>query len=64
MQQDKATFEKLIQEDRATRDVQSWRGTFLDYLERIKENPDLAKLAHARLARGHSAGRRARHRRL
>jgi len=49
MQQDKATFEKLIQEDRATRDVQSWRGTFLDYLERIKENPDLAKLAHARL---------------
>jgi len=49
MQQDKATFEKLIQEDRATRDVQSWSGTFLEYLERIKENPDLAKLAHARL---------------
>jgi serine protein kinase len=49
MQQDKATFERLIQEDRATRDVQSWRGAFLDYLERIKGNPDLAKLAHARL---------------
>ncbi len=49
MQQDKATFEKLIQEDRATRDVHSWRGSFLDYLEQIKGNPDLAKLAHARL---------------
>jgi serine protein kinase len=49
MQQDKATFERLIQEDRATRDVQSWSGTFLDYLECIKESPDLPKLAHARL---------------
>jgi serine protein kinase len=49
MQQDKATFEKLIQEDRATRDVQTWSGAFLDYLERIKGDPDLGKLAHARL---------------
>jgi serine protein kinase len=49
MQQDKATFERLIQEDRATRDVQTWSGTFLDYLEHIKGSPDLAKLAHARL---------------
>jgi serine protein kinase len=49
MQQDKATFERLIQEDRATRDVQGWSGTFLDYLERIKGNPNLPKLSHARL---------------
>jgi serine protein kinase len=49
MQHDKATFEKLIQEDRATREVRTWRGTFLDYLERIKETPEVAKLAHARL---------------
>jgi len=49
MQQDKGTFEKLIQEDRAARDVQSWRGTFLDYLECIKATPDVTKLAHARL---------------
>src|SRR5512139_715600 len=49
MQQDKATFEKLIREDRATRDIQTWSGTFLDYLECIKESPDLAKLSHARL---------------
>ncbi|MFI5395076.1 MAG: serine protein kinase [Candidatus Binatia bacterium] len=49
MQQDKTTFEKLIQEDRATREIQIWRGTFLDYLERIKAIPEVAKLAHARL---------------
>jgi serine protein kinase len=49
MQHDKAKFEKLIQEDRATREIQSWRGSFLDYLERIKETPSLPKLAHARL---------------
>ena len=49
MDQDKATFEKLIQEDRATREMRSWRGTFLEYLERIKEDPTIPKLAHARL---------------
>lgn len=49
MQQDKDTFEKLIREDRATRDKHIWRGTFLDYLECIKANPDLTRLAHARL---------------
>lgn len=49
MEQDKATFEKLIQEDRASREVRTWRGVFLDYLERIKESPDLPKLAHARM---------------
>ncbi|MFN8626974.1 MAG: serine protein kinase [Candidatus Binatia bacterium] len=49
MRQDKATFEKLIQEDRATRTAHTWNGNFLDYLERVKENPDLAKLAHGRL---------------
>jgi serine protein kinase len=49
MEQDKATFERLIQEDRATRETRAWRGKFLDYLEKIKEEPSLAKLAHARL---------------
>ncbi|MFI5364312.1 MAG: serine protein kinase [Candidatus Binatia bacterium] len=49
MEQDKATFERLIQEDRATRETRAWRGKFLDYLERIKEDPSVAKLAHARL---------------
>ena len=46
---DKATFEKLIQQDRATRDTREWRGTFLDYLERLKQEPSLTKLAHARM---------------
>jgi len=49
MRQDKETFEKLIQSDRATREKHVWRGTFLDYLERLKSNPELTKLAHARL---------------
>src|SRR3990172_1384448 len=49
MQQDKETFEKLIQSDRATREKHVWRGTFLDYLERLQSNPELTNLAHARL---------------
>ena len=49
MEQDRATFEKLIQEDRATRESQSWHGTFLEYLERVKEDPTLPKLSHARM---------------
>src|SRR5262249_48180796 len=49
MEQEKGTFEKLIQEDRATREMRSWRGTFLEYLERVREDPALPKLSHARL---------------
>jgi serine protein kinase len=49
MEHDKATFEKLIQQDRATRDVREWHGTLLDYLERLKREPRLTKLAHARM---------------
>ena len=49
MEQDKATFEKLIQQDRATRDVREWRGTLLDYLEKIRQEVGLTKLAHARM---------------
>jgi serine protein kinase len=49
MQSDKAMFEKLIREDRASRESHQWRGTFLEYLERIREDPSVPKLAHARL---------------
>jgi serine protein kinase len=49
MEHDKATFEKLIQQDRATRDVREWRGTLLDYLEKIRREGGLTKLAHARM---------------
>ena len=42
-------FKKLIKEDRETRTKSSWKGTALDYLEVVKQNPDLAKLSHKRL---------------
>ena len=43
MQNDKSTFEKLIREDRATRESQTWRGTFLDYLELVRADPEPAQ---------------------
>lgn len=42
-------FRKLIEEDRETRKKSSWKGTMLEYLEIIRENPGLHKLAHKRL---------------
>jgi serine protein kinase len=42
-------FQKLIQEDRETRKKSSWKGTMLEYLEKVKENPGAVKLAHKRL---------------
>jgi serine protein kinase len=42
-------FRKLIQEDRETRKKSSWKGTMLEYLELIRVNPGLHKLAHKRL---------------
>jgi serine protein kinase len=44
-----STFEALIKGDREARSVQTWRGSFLDYLEEVKKDPSLARLAHARL---------------
>src|SRR6185369_1446927 len=49
METDKAIFEKLILEDRASRESRHWRGTFLEYLDRVREDPSITKLAHARL---------------
>ena len=46
---DKPSFEQLIREDRAARESKRWRGTFLEYLERVRQNPLLTKLSHARL---------------
>jgi serine protein kinase len=42
-------FQKLIQEDRESRKKSSWKGTMLEYLEQVRENPGIAKLAHKRL---------------
>lgn len=42
-------FRSIIDRDREQRTKEKWKGTMLEYLEIVKENPDLAKLAHARL---------------
>jgi serine protein kinase len=42
-------FQKLIQEDRETRKKTSWKGTMLEYLEKVRESPGAVKLAHKRL---------------
>ncbi|GIW44514.1 MAG: serine protein kinase [Candidatus Binatia bacterium] len=49
MQDDKTEFQRLIEQDRAARGAREWRGTFLDYLERVKQDPTIPKLAHARI---------------
>ncbi len=45
----KDTFARIIQEDRAAHESKSWKGSFLDYLEKVREDPTIPKLAHARL---------------
>jgi len=48
-EQGTSDFSHLIESDReTTRDI-GWRGTFLDYLEKVREDPSLARLAHERL---------------
>lgn len=42
-------FKSLIENDRAANAEARWEGTLLDYLEKLKSDPDLCKLAHARL---------------
>jgi serine protein kinase len=42
-------FERVIKEDRAARESKQWRGTLLEYLELVKSDPTVAKLAHARI---------------
>lgn len=49
MAEDKRTFHELIEKDRAERGNGPWRGTFIDYLEKVKEDPKITKLAHTRL---------------
>lgn len=48
METGRTAFEKLIKEDRANRESKAWRGTLLDYLEKVKEDPGMTKLAHSR----------------
>jgi serine protein kinase len=44
-----SSFEKIIYDDRSSRETESWKGTFVEYLDLVRENPSLAKLAHSRL---------------
>lgn len=49
MEIDRSEFEKLIKEDRANRESKAWRGTLIDYLEKVKEDPGITRLAHSRI---------------
>jgi serine protein kinase len=42
-------FQALIQRDRDLHQSQSWRGNLLGYLDKVRDDPGVAKLAHARL---------------
>lgn len=42
-------FKKLIEKDRETRTKTMWKGTMLEYLELVRENPDLACLSHKKI---------------
>src|SRR5216684_4296836 len=44
-----SNFEQVIKKDRAARESKQWRGTLLEYLELIKKDPTVTKLAHARI---------------
>lgn len=42
-------FKKLIEKDRETRTKTMWKGTMLEYLELVRENPDIAALSHKKI---------------
>lgn len=46
---DRKTFEDLIRKDREKKAYPDFSGTFLDYLELVKKDPDLVRLAHKRM---------------
>lgn len=49
MPQKTSAFTDLIEKDRASRQSLEWRGTFLEYLDKVKADPSITKLAHARV---------------
>src|SRR5712691_8930581 len=44
-----SNFEQVIKKDRAATESKLWRGTFLEYLDLVREDPSVPKLSHARL---------------
>jgi serine protein kinase len=49
MDQPTSTFERLIKEDRVARESKVWRGSLIEYLELLKKDPTITRLAHARV---------------
>lgn len=43
------SFKDIIQSDRESKNKYKFEGTFLDYLDVVKKNPEIAKLAHKRM---------------
>ena len=46
---DPIDFAAIIEQDRTERQKLDWQGTFLQYLELVKQRPQLADLAHRRM---------------
>ncbi|PJE64732.1 MAG: serine protein kinase [Candidatus Ryanbacteria bacterium CG10_big_fil_rev_8_21_14_0_10_43_42] len=42
-------FETMITKDRASHQRVEWQGTLIDYLEEVRKNPGITRLAHSRL---------------
>jgi serine protein kinase len=42
-------FKSFIKNDRENRNKHSFQGTFIEYLDIVKENPDITKLSHKRM---------------
>lgn len=42
-------FKEFIETDREKYNTQRFEGSFLDYLNIVKENPEIVKLAHKRI---------------
>ncbi|MDH3473210.1 MAG: serine protein kinase [Rhodospirillales bacterium] len=49
MEKTRSELTDLIETDRRARQGGHWGGPFLEYLQKLKQDPGLAKLAHARL---------------
>ena len=49
MEQRNQSFEDLIRSDREANSSEEWQGTFLEYLEKVKLDPGLQQLSHARV---------------
>ncbi|HVN83694.1 MAG TPA: serine protein kinase [Candidatus Binatia bacterium] len=49
MEKETVSFEQLIRDDRAAHSTRTWQGRFLDYLDLLKADATLPKLAHHRL---------------